>query len=577
MRKIISFLLCVFLVFSVLFSCVEFVGRVEGQLGTLYESYSPSSSTGFTTQTALFFGNIFTASATYDLAVVSFYLGVSAVPPTGCMLYVCETDGTYITSVINSVSFSVDTLPIYNSRSWLNISVSGGITLTAGQRYALILSHDDSGGSSYLGCMRSNTGSVAGLNGATGNTFPPSPAGGAWAFNVYGLPAGSTAEGDLSYTFVNGGYDSNPQGQATLALSFVTTAGRVVTASLPPNQSMTVNFAPLVSMSWNFSSALNLTRTIEFTGNDGVVGVGMTVFPLYAADPDTIMGVYVFSVVDYTASVQFIEVSLGGVVVERRNIALAGSADFSLVKGLPYTVTVLGVKGAFSQSFLASNVFSSNIVVLEGSFGDSVSWTVPVFTVTRSSNNSVVELFFDASAGEAFLVSDFNFSISKRVGGSEFVVVLGGVNSEFYPFSYVWDMAEVDVDYVVRAWVVDSGSGMLLRSWVVSCGVNHGGVGGNPWGSLIAPFFGDLKTLPGSFLMPTGFDAAQLPATAVLFLVLAIFSFASHGKGCILCWVVALIMVALGWFVVSLPAFGLALVFSVFILFIEGKQTEREL
>jgi accessory gene regulator protein AgrB len=86
-----------------------------------------------------------------------------------------------------------------------------------------------------------------------------------------------------------------------------------------------------------------------------------------------------------------------------------------------------------------------------------------------------------------------------------------------------------------------------------------------------------VASLPSSAVLPTGFDVAQLPAAAVLFLVLAIFSFASHGKGCILCWVVALVMVALGWFVVSLPAFGLALVYSVFILFIEGKQTEREI
>jgi hypothetical protein len=59
--------------------------------------------------------------------------------------------------------------------------------------------------------------------------------------------------------------------------------------------------------------------------------------------------------------------------------------------------------------------------------------------------------------------------------------------------------------------------------------------------------------------------------------ILAIFSWKNHGVGSILAWVVAAILFGLGWISFNLPAFGFALVVSIFILIVEGKRTEREL
>jgi len=393
-------------------------------------------------------------------------------------------------------------------------------------------------------------------------------------FEVLGTPP-TLSPDSYSYTFVNAGYDSTVTGSGSISVSLIPESGTIVSTVIPSGGQFIYTGA-LVAASWNFSSALNLTRTIEFLPTDGTA-TGVQVFPLFMADPDFIIGVYLFNVVDYTSSVQWIEARLGTVLIERRNVALSGIGDFSLFKGLQYTITVSGVKGSFSQSFLAGNTYSSNLIVLEGSFDNGQNTGgLPVFSVSRTQNNTAINLFFNADSTE-YLLSDFSFEICKKVGTSEFIVASGGTNSMFYPFNYTWLNAEPDIEYIIHARVINSISNVTLKSWKVNVGINNNVKGTNPWSTLLTPFAVNIETLPGSFLLPTGFDIGQFPAAIFLGLVLAIFSFASHGKGCILCWVLAFVMVGLGWFVVSLPAFGLALAFSIFILFIEGKQVEREL
>jgi hypothetical protein len=360
-------------------------------------------------------------------------------------------------------------------------------------------------------------------------------------------------------------------GGGSVNLFFVADNGKVSSAVVAQGQSY--NYTDkLVSVSWNFSSALNLTRTIEFLPYDGSVG-GQQVFPIYTASPDFVMGVYVFNVVDYTGSAQWVEVRVGGTVIERRSITLSGAADFTLFKSAYYTVSVVGSLGVFSQSFVAGNVYSSNIIVLADSFGEASTNGYNTVFYARRNEEGAVHVFFNDHLRRGV----FEFRISE-VRGKDVVVLYssGVVDHVYFPYSFIWFNAEPGVVYTVDAFHFGDDGG-LLRSWVVSVSSVNGGGKGNPFVELLAPFGLSIDTLPGSAVLPTGFDVAQLPVAGLLGLVLAIFSFSNHGKGCLLCWVVAAVMVGLGWFVVSLPAFGFALFLSVLIVFTEGKRTEREL
>jgi hypothetical protein len=299
----------------------------------------------------------------------------------------------------------------------------------------------------------------------------------------------------------------------------------------------------------------------------------MQTFQLFSASPDYVMGIYVFSVVDYTGKAQFIEVSLGGVVVERRSLILSGSADFTLYKGLTYSINVISLEsGVFSQLFTAGNIYSTNIVLLANSFGEAPISVerADYLGVVRSENNSVISLMFDSPDH----TGQFNFTILKNVGTSSIEVYTGSVLGAYLPFNFVWDSAEPLSDYTVLGFRYNS-AGVLTKSWSINVPLRADK--SNPWAALLAPFNNAIGTFPNTRVIPAEFDWAQLPATCIIALVLAIFSWKNHALGCILAWVIAAVLVALGWFVVSLPAFGFALFTTILLVFVEGKRTEREL
>ncbi|MDR2699550.1 MAG: hypothetical protein LBC12_01845 [Nitrososphaerota archaeon] len=555
---------------------------VQAQAGlTRYLDFSLSATNGDSTSggTKTWIGNIFPVTTAFDPVIVSFRLRTSqdGVMPSDCEVIICSVVDNKPAEILFSMPFKPSGLPSGSTtQNWYNISLTGGFTMQAGTQYAILLrgmSPENTGNQPYLNVGLSSGNpkpsgwfTITGQYYNTGTVYPST-----YLLNmqVYGLPAGATVPTDLSYTFSNVGTDLSQTQGNTITLNLNTINGNMVELTLPFGSSTAFSFAPLVSASWNYSDALNLVRVIEFVDTDGTLG-GQQVFPLRTANVTvSVSNSYQFSVVDYTGSAQFVEISLGGQLIERRNIMMSGVADFSLIQGAYYTVSVVGTLGVFSQGFIAGSTLSSNLIVLAGSFGEidlnpSIS---DVFFANRTSDNLGVNVFFSSVTS-----GSLNLTLSKLVGSS--AVVVDSVSTANFPLNYVFSNAEPDVVYRVTGVLYDFNGG-VVKSWTVDVAPLINKV--NPWAALIMPFFGSVDTLPGSAVLPTGFDPAQLPVMVVLACFLAIFSWSNHEKGCLLCWVIALIMVGLGWFVVSVPAFGFALVLSIFIAFGEGKQREREI
>jgi len=567
MQKSLALLTSIFL-FASLFVSLYSVEPAEAQLNVLtrYDYYMPVS--GLTTATGgAYQGQTFTASATYNATVVSLHLQVSTAPfPTSTWFYVFNVgvNGLPSTEIYRStISFSGF------SGGWYNVSIASGVALTVGHQYFIGIAYGPY--SNQVRMSYVTAGTYDGGMRITGTDLPPTGASPAQdcAFQVFGYPI--VVAGDFSYTFVGPIFEADPQSSSTALLTLTGRDGSSNQVSVATGQSYTWT-TPLAAVSWNFSSILNHTRTIEFLPTDGTPA-GMQTFQLFAASPDYVLGVYVFNVVDYTGEAQFIEVNLGGVVVERRSLGLSGSADFTLYRGLSYSLNVISLRsGVFSQLFTAGNIYSSNVILLANSFGEAPlgAGLVEFFSAVRSDNNSLVTIFFSSSVNTGC----FNFTIYKNVGSNLVSVFNGSVLGAYLPLNFVYSEAELSSDYTVQGFYYDS-NGVLLKSWSVSVAARFDRA--NPWGALLYPFGVQVNTFPGSAVLPAGFDLAQVPAAIILLFVLAIFSWKSHSIGCLLAWVVALVMVAMGWFVVSLPAFGFALFMAIFIVFVEGKRTERDL
>jgi len=384
------------------------------------------------------------------------------------------------------------------------------------------------------------------------------------------LQTQQVAAQSFNYTFLGPIFDAGTQQSGTAVLTLTSITGDSQQVSVSTGSSYTYTGVRLLACSWNASSTLNITRVIEFLPSDGTAN-GNQMFQIYMANPDNIMAVYMFSVLDYTGQASFAEVKLGNNVVERRSLALSGAADFALYKGITYTINVIGQTGVFSQLFTAGNIYNNDIILLAGSFGEvDFSSNRTIFTATRTPENDVINLKYFTN----YTTGTFNFNIYKRDGASLYNVYNNTINNSGEQFVFIWSDIEKTVNYVVQGVTYDA-AGQTLFSWNIDLPVRTDKT--NPWAVLLDPFVHQISTLPNSSLLPEDFNILQLPATVIICLVLAIISWRNSAAGMLLAWVIAAIMVGIGWFVVSFPAFGFALFLTVLIAVSEAKRTEREL
>lgn len=344
-------------------------------------------------------------------------------------------------------------------------------------------------------------------------------------------------------------------------LSFYLTGDGVTAEDYTVNS----NYAGTVIF-WNSSTALNLTRSYSILSSDN----GGDIY-VFITKSDAAVQTYYFAVTDYTGSAAYLQSSVSnGItdgVVERKDIGVSGTVSFVMTQYRVYTLTVINVNGSsFSQSFSAENVLSMNLPILPGSFPLAVYGSGAVASASRF-NATAVSVNYTDSEG---LTDWVYFEIYHRDGLNTLTDY--AYNSSSVPATLLWTGADSGKEYTVY---VEANYNSSLLAWYF--GIPTVNTNSNPWAGVLNPFASSNPTLPISNVLPKGFAVEQIPAALLIAFVLAIFSYANHEVGCLLSWVFAAIMVYLGWFTVSLPAFGFALFLSVLIAFTEGKKTEREL
>lgn len=323
---------------------------------------------------------------------------------------------------------------------------------------------------------------------------------------------------------------------------------------------------------WNASTALNFTRIIDFTG------AITEEYNVYIPSPLVPAGLYAFSVTDF-ANMQnpYLQTSIStdGVttnVVERRSLNTTGTVTFVMAQYGTYTLTVQSNLGSIVQQFTAENIFSTNIPVLAGAFPVTNS-TVPLFTAQRLNTSLIGIAYSDPST----LTDWLYVNITHRSGSvtiNDYVTNNTGSSQ-----SILWNDGDSDKAYLVTATAQING---VQRTWIVAIPKT---ASTNPFSGIFDWLGQYTPTLPHVQTgWPEGMSSlqiAQLFGAVIIFFFLSVGSFRSVGASCILAWIVAGIMLVLGWWgggtvYASIPEFALAGFLSIFIAIDEAKQYVRD-
>src|SRR3990172_9187414 len=117
------------------------------------------------------------------------------------------------------------------------------------------------------------------------------------ALFIFSVPL-AHAEVDHYYFFYGPYYESGAEATGdTVLLTYVSLNGATldVTLSYPINATIVTNASRLVSARWNASSALNMTRTIDFLSTENNVSIN-----LYVIYPNVPAAWYSLNVIDFT-------------------------------------------------------------------------------------------------------------------------------------------------------------------------------------------------------------------------------------------------------------------------------------
>lgn len=340
-----------------------------------------------------------------------------------------------------------------------------------------------------------------------------------------------------------------------------------------PDQEIFNSSSPAVLMTWNASSALNITRALEFSdelSQEYYICIPPSVLPV---------GTYAFSVTDfYGMTNPFLSTAISpdGVeywTVERRNLNSSNTVTFTMSQWQTYFITIECTEGSITQAFTAENVFTIDLPVLAGAFPVS-NTTYPAFTAQRLNSSMIGVAYAEGSAATDWLY----MNITHNQGST--VIYDYSYNTTGSSIVVYWNLASASLNYRVTG--VASTGGGDLTVWIVPVPVLPNS---NPWLGVFDWLGNENKTLPGYHHgFPPGMesaDIAQFVGAAVITLFLGIGSFRSAGACCVLAWIVSGVMLFLGWYglgtpYASIPSFTLAGFLSVLIALTESKETVRE-
>lgn len=338
---------------------------------------------------------------------------------------------------------------------------------------------------------------------------------------------------------------------------------------ITPDTDTIYSTSPALLMTWNASTTLNLTRIFEFTTAETQeynITIPVPVLPI---------GTYAFSITDfYGMTNPYLQTSISpdGTnqwPVERRSLNASSTVTFVFTQYGTYTITIQCDQGSISYIFTAENVFSTDYPILAGAF-PVANTTIPVFTAQRLNSSLIGVAFADATETTNWLF----VNITHKQGSG--IIYDYSTNNTGSSQAIYWNLADSRLAYIVTGIADINGE---EKTWIIQVPKLPTE---NPWLGVFDFLGNENGTLPYYHTgFPDGMSSlqiAQLVAAGIILFFLSIGSFKSAGACCVLAWIVAGIMLAIGWFgggtvYASIPLFSLAGVLSIIVVLYEGKET----
>ncbi len=333
--------------------------------------------------------------------------------------------------------------------------------------------------------------------------------------------------------------------------------------------------SPFTQLTWNASSTsatLNATRIYRFA--NGANAINDTTINIYILYPTKPAFEYTFSVSDYYGMIDpFLETSVSPYgnatyVVERVNLnETGGYVTFVMQQYQPYTLTFICQQGSYTQTF-TPNVQGApgqqpiNLNVLAGNFPSTTSTSIITAYANRTGTSTIYTTYLNPTENATTWVA---LSISHRQGATSIIDYATNTTGDSVTFS--WGLADANTEYTVTVTALSGGVTYTFTLSVPSVS------GDNPWASIDWTVIGTyMPTLPTSYTGWGGIDPTQLLAAMLILFALGIGSYFSTGMSCIVSWVIAGVLLAMGWWQGSIPLFCLAGFFSVLVLIDEYKK-----
>jgi hypothetical protein len=332
---------------------------------------------------------------------------------------------------------------------------------------------------------------------------------------------------------------------------------------------------PAYQILWNASSTLNYTSIIDFQPLTTTQNIN-----IYIPSPNTPAFIYTFIPTDFVGMTHaYLKCGLstdGSTynLLQQADLNSTSDPAFVLSQYGTYQLSFLCDQGTYTQMFTAQNVFSNTIPVLAGMF-PTTNLTYPTFTVQRVNSSLIGISYVDPSTSTAWLA----INVTHRSGSTTINDYY--TNNTGSSQTILWNGADLDKSYTVYAVAM---IGTTSRTWSLIAPVEPNS---NPFMGIFDFLGQSIDTFPhvdtGWPVGMSSLQIAQLIGASIIMLFLCIGSFRSAGACCILSWIIAGIMMFLGWWGDSTTTYATVpmYVFSGFVGLVvhlgEAKQTEREL
>ncbi len=334
------------------------------------------------------------------------------------------------------------------------------------------------------------------------------------------------------------------------------------------------SLSDFLQLSWNatsVSSTFNATRVYRFA--NGVNGIDDSTVYLFILNPNKPAYQYTFSVTDFYGMVNpYLQTTVsptgnGSIPVERVDLKDGGGyVTFVLQQYQLYGLTFVCQQGTYSQTFTPTLLGAPGqnpvtLSVLSGNFPSTNATTGVTYAANRTSNNVIQASYLDASGN----TTSVNVQIT-HASGSQTII---DYESTGYGSSQVfsWSLADEDTSYTVLFTAVSGGVTYSYRATVPSV------AGDNPWALIDWDTIGQyIPTLPATYTGWGGIDPTQMIAAFLILAALGIGSYFSTGISCLICWVIAGLLLAMGWWQGSIPLFALAGFFTILVAVDEYKR-----